>query len=238
MREPAHQPLLKHYQREPRMTVNATRPQGVDIIIPTLNRRDLLERAVTSVRNQTHEFVSLFVVDQGSTDGTQEFLTEANIAWCTELRLGAGYARATGLENTASQYVLFLDSDDWLAEDAVEILLDEISSRPLNIVFGQAVQIDISSEDERERGTIGPAPLTSTTLISRDSFKTVPGIEGDNFSFPQWVIRARHSGLSESAIQRPIAFRGLHKGNVSRQTGATKGLFDMVRAHRELAEGR
>ena len=89
----------------------------IDIIIPTYNRKQLLKRAVSSVYNQTYENWRLFIVDDGSTDGT----SEGNYGEKTQLlslkqNKGVSYARNYGIKQGQAEWLAFLDSDDeWLA---------------------------------------------------------------------------------------------------------------------------
>lgn len=85
-------------------------------IIPTYNRAKTLSRAVDSVLDQTFEDLEVLVVDDGSTDETQELLdsySDPRIRVIThETNRGANVARNTGIENARGEYVAFLDSDD------------------------------------------------------------------------------------------------------------------------------
>ncbi|MDE0091883.1 MAG: glycosyltransferase family A protein, partial [Oligoflexia bacterium] len=72
----------------------------VDIIIPSYNRKQLLKRAVTSVYKQSHQNWRLFIVDDGSTDGTSEEFY-GNKTQLLELKKnkGVSYARNYGIKN-------------------------------------------------------------------------------------------------------------------------------------------
>ena len=88
---------------------------NISIIIPTYNRLTVLGRALDSVRCQTYQNYDLVVVDDGSTDGTSDWLATAY----PEIRLiklahncGAATARNVGIAATAGETIAFLDSDD------------------------------------------------------------------------------------------------------------------------------
>ena len=90
---------------------------SVSIVLPTYNRRDVLERALTSVRDQTHDDWDLIVVDDGSTDATSSLFTERDprIRYVRQDNAGVYAARNRGLSLAVGRYVTFLDSDDeWL----------------------------------------------------------------------------------------------------------------------------
>ncbi|MDT0636366.1 glycosyltransferase family 2 protein [Spectribacter hydrogenoxidans] len=100
----------------------ATEPL-VTVIIPTHNRRELLERAVGSVRRQTHRAMEIIVADDASSDGTADAVREW-IAEDTRIRyvrreenIGAATIRNVALAVATGRYVCFLDDDDeWLPE--------------------------------------------------------------------------------------------------------------------------
>jgi hypothetical protein len=83
------------------------------VVIPTYNRRALLENALQSVWNQTFTDYEVIVVDDGSTDGTREYLTSlAGVTVLTQENRGPGAARNLAIRQAEGRYIAFLDSDD------------------------------------------------------------------------------------------------------------------------------
>lgn len=93
----------------------------VSVIIPVYNRANIISRAIRSVLRQSYLPVELLVVDDGSTDGTQDIVEK----WSevdSRVRLiehrknrGGSAARNTGIKHARGKYIAFLDSDDeWL----------------------------------------------------------------------------------------------------------------------------
>jgi glycosyltransferase involved in cell wall biosynthesis len=96
-------------------------PPKFSVIIPAYNRRQSLPRAIASVLAQTEEDIELIVVDEASTDGTQEYLAtltdpRVRVAGRTPgvapQRLGVAAARNIGLAAARGDVVTFFDSDD------------------------------------------------------------------------------------------------------------------------------
>jgi glycosyltransferase involved in cell wall biosynthesis len=104
----------------------------VAVIIPTLNRRDLVVQAVMSVMEQNYADVRCIVVDNGSTDGTGEAVKALENPRVSLLafgaRTGAAAARNAGIDAAAgASWVAFLDSDDLWAPAKLESQLAAIS---------------------------------------------------------------------------------------------------------------
>jgi len=93
----------------------------VSVIIPTYNRAHLLPRAIQTVLNQTYQDFELIVVDDGSTDNTEEIVKSFNDPCIRYIRheenKGAAAARNTGIKAAKGGFIAFQDSDDeWLPE--------------------------------------------------------------------------------------------------------------------------
>jgi glycosyltransferase involved in cell wall biosynthesis len=84
------------------------------IIITTYNRRCFLRQAICSVWEQTHTDFELIVVDDGSSDGTMDYLLSLGprVKVLRQANRGPGAARNLGVRHAAGRYVAFLDSDD------------------------------------------------------------------------------------------------------------------------------
>jgi glycosyltransferase involved in cell wall biosynthesis len=86
----------------------------ISIVIPTYNRVNFLKDTLSSVWAQTFVNYELVVVDDGSTDGTEEYLASLGdrIKFLSQPQRGPGAARNAGLQLAKGKYVAFLDSDD------------------------------------------------------------------------------------------------------------------------------
>ncbi|MDB5488346.1 MAG: glycosyltransferase family 2 protein [Reyranella sp.] len=92
----------------------------ISVVIPTYNRLWALPQAVESCRTANAN-VEIVVVDDGSTDGTWDWLqVQRDIVAIRTDNWGKDWAVESGLAAAQGEYVRFLDSDDWLCEDANE----------------------------------------------------------------------------------------------------------------------
>ena len=87
---------------------------NISVIIPTYNRKHTLKRAITSVINQSYKPIEIIVVDDGSTDGTFEWINSEYplIKLIQQLNSGVSSSRNTGINNAIGNWIALLDSDD------------------------------------------------------------------------------------------------------------------------------
>ncbi|USN47568.1 MAG: glycosyltransferase family 2 protein [Pseudobdellovibrionaceae bacterium] len=117
--------------------VQPSRGPKISVIIPTYNRRHTLERALASVWNQSYSPYEVIVVDDGSTDDTDLWLSQWDPEKVLSFRTpnqGVSAARNRAIRASKGEWLAFLDSDDeWhpeKLEKQVEVLLSK-AMRPL-----------------------------------------------------------------------------------------------------------
>ena len=95
----------------------------ISVIIPTYNRRHTLERAIDSVLSQTFEPFEMIIVDDGSEDGTRDWIKETypSIKYIYQSNNGVSSARNKGIRSSRGSWIALLDSDDeWMPEKLEE----------------------------------------------------------------------------------------------------------------------
>lgn len=105
----------------------------VSVIIPTYNRRELLEKALESVWAQRLPPQQVIVVDDGSEDGTLEWLRalkKPSLSVLDQARAGPAAARNLGLGQAIGKYVAFLDSDDTWLPEKLELQVQFLEGHP------------------------------------------------------------------------------------------------------------
>jgi glycosyltransferase involved in cell wall biosynthesis len=117
----------------------------VSICIPTYNRRNYLKETLQSVFAQIYKDYEIVIVDDGSTDGTEEMIKQLgyNVRYYWQENAGDAAARNKLIELAIGKYIAFLDSDDLLTPDAVERMTTVMQreSEPV-IVYGPYLRID------------------------------------------------------------------------------------------------
>ncbi len=132
--------------------------RSVDVVIPAYNCTATIVETLQSVFNQTHQPRCIYVVDDGSTDGTVALVKELNSPLVQVLEPGRGgvsHARNAGIKAGSSRYVAFLDSDDLWTPDKLERQIKALEQNPdCDVVHCVFQRIDVSSEVIPESITI------------------------------------------------------------------------------------
>ena len=118
----------------------------VTVIVPAWNAEKTLEASLRSVLEQSYRALRLLVINDGSTDGTERVLArlreeDPRLDFLTVTNGGPAAARNTALEQLpeGTDYVMFLDADDFLLPDAVEKAVAAADGAELT-VFGYSIQ--------------------------------------------------------------------------------------------------
>ena len=103
----------------------------VSVIIPVYNVEKYLDRCIQSVVGQTMPWLEIICVNDGSTDGSLAILEQwaekdSRIRIINKENEGLSSARNRGIEAAQGEYLLFIDSDDWIEEDTVEEALSHM----------------------------------------------------------------------------------------------------------------
>lgn len=118
----------------------------VSIIIPVYNVEKYLCKCLDSVISQTYKDIEIICVNDGSTDNSLQILTEyANkddrIKIITKPNGGLFSARHVGIAAAVGEYLLFVDSDDWIEEKLVEKTVDKIRETNADVVIFGAYSV-------------------------------------------------------------------------------------------------
>ena len=127
----------------------------ITVFTPTYNRAHLLKRVFESLQNQTDKNFIWQIVDDGSKDDTRNVVEDFKKSSSFEIQYlykkngGKHTAHNFGVENCKTDYFLILDSDDWLSEDAIEVVNKKIKKvdnlENISGIIGKKFCIDNSS---------------------------------------------------------------------------------------------
>lgn len=124
----------------------------VSIIIPVFNAEKYLSRCIDSVLSQTFPGLELILVNDGSTDQSEEiinsFIHDNRIVYLKQKNKGVSAARNLGLSRASGEYIIFVDSDDYLVLDSLDRRIEEASNTDLLISNYYRVSNDGVKEKE------------------------------------------------------------------------------------------
>jgi glycosyltransferase involved in cell wall biosynthesis len=130
-----------------------TGAQGlVSIIIPLYNCRDYIGRCIESAVNQSYESIEIIIINDGSTDGSAEICrdwarADSRIRVIDSENYGPAKARNIGIEDSRGNLIFFMDADDFIGKNALELLVTSYNQHRAELVIGDFKKIDGGSAD-------------------------------------------------------------------------------------------
>jgi glycosyltransferase involved in cell wall biosynthesis len=114
-------------------------PVKISVIIPTYNRAKLITKSINSVLNQTFHNFEVLIIDDNSTDNTEQEIAKINDHRIRYIKLenkqGSNFARNFGIEKAKGEYIAFQDSDDIFHEDKLEKQLKNLIDHQSDLDF-------------------------------------------------------------------------------------------------------
>lgn len=101
------------------------------IIVPVYNTEKYINRCLDSILNQTYKNYELIIVNDGSTDNSQKIIDKYKINSYIKENGGPGDARNYGLSKAKGDYILFVDSDDYIDENLLDTLNKSIKNEDI-----------------------------------------------------------------------------------------------------------
>jgi glycosyltransferase involved in cell wall biosynthesis len=229
----------------------------VSVIIPTFNRAQFLRLAIESVLSQTFQDFDIVVVDDESKDDTQEVVRSFGDDRIKYIRhdaaRGGSAARNTGITNSDSKYIAFLDDDDeWLPEKLeMQVDLLEKSRSKVGAVYTGHLVVDNNSGKilrewtPKRRGNIyndmfsrNWISTASSLLLRRDCFNKA-GLFDENLpSFQDYDLWIRISkDFDFEYIDKPLVKYRIHGNKIWTNLEAlNKGMELMLKKYGDSPE--
>lgn len=205
--------------------------RDVAVVVPAHDSAAFLERALTSVLDQTEKPQEIVVVDDGSTDGSHEIAQRLGIQCLRQECRGPGAARNRGIEATSAPLIAFLDADDWFAPEKLEKqvdLLHELDA-PACCSDAAVVREGVDHGSKNRNRKVPPAlaidhlladnpVICSTVLAQREAIRAAGGFDEDpalisTEDFDLWLRLARQGPLAYQDLI--LAYYRLHASSLS-----------------------
>lgn len=113
----------------------------VSVIIPIYNISPYVFQCINSATKQTYKDIEIILVNDGSTDGSIEICeyfrkTDTRVKLINQNNQGLVAARKSGINSAKGTYIFYLDGDDWIDENCIEIYMQEAQKNDSDIVIG------------------------------------------------------------------------------------------------------
>jgi glycosyltransferase involved in cell wall biosynthesis len=114
---------------------------SVSVIVPVYNSEKYLHNCIESIRNQSYKNFELILINDGSTDKSGEIcnqyaLRDNRIRVIHAKNNGPAAARNIGIENSKGEFIFFIDSDDFIENDALNLLIKSFRQHKADIIIG------------------------------------------------------------------------------------------------------
>ncbi|MCG8511122.1 MAG: glycosyltransferase, partial [Rhodospirillales bacterium] len=188
------------------MTVNAKFPQ-ISIYIVNHNYGRYIEQAIQSVLNQTCDDYELLIIDNGSTDGSEEIISRYSnhekVVTLFQDNIGLNRTNNVAIDETTGRYVMRLDADDYLHENALEVLAGTLDRRDdVGLVFPDYYLVDADGRllDILRRHNFDEVTLLdqpahgACTMIRRECLRALDGYDESYHCQDGWDLWVRFIG--------------------------------------------
>lgn len=175
----------------------------ITVIIPTADRGQLLHRAVDSVLKQSVSPSKIIVVDNGVNEVNIQFDDPRVVIVRTAPRIGPGRSRNIGARSSDTDYIAFLDDDDWWDSGYIENTIKKFEDTNVDVVVGKLKRYGIN-------GCLRDYKLfPDSPDLQRKVFFSNPGFGGQNIAMKKEIFN-EVGGFDErmpASVDRDLAAR-------------------------------
>lgn len=179
----------------------------VSIIVPMYNSEQTISRCIESVLAQSYEKLELILIDDGSTDRTEDVCRlyadrDPRISILSQKNSGPSAARNKGLVSMEGDYLLFLDADDYVSTQLIEVCINSLDDCLYDLIIFNFYLEQISDDGtlvKRSKKNIGPR------FYNKSEFRPellLDLIEGENINAP-WCKFIKTSIIRENQLAMP-----------------------------------
>lgn len=124
----------------------------VSVIIPAYNSAKTIEKTLQSVFDQDYASMEIIVVNDGSTDNTEQVLSKYydRIEYIHQANSGVSVARNTGYSAAKGEYIQYLDADDLLAKGKLSIQIEALKNTNADVAYGDWIKFTETEQAFKE----------------------------------------------------------------------------------------
>ena len=200
----------------------------ISVVVPVYNASQYLDRCIESLVNQTIKDIEIILVDDGSTDNSLSISKtwsekDERIIVLEQINRGVSSARNKGIEFSKGEFILLVDSDDWLPDGAIEFVIQEIENNPQVDVFSSVLQQYHEKDDSfhftayqgelfysglsylEKKLPSGASPrfICKRTFLNQNNLRYIPGILHED---AVWGFMMLYKASLLKIIEKPIDF--------------------------------
>lgn len=192
----------------------------VSIIVPVYNTAEYVEECIQSILSQSYKSIELVIVNDGSKDGSgdicKRYIQLPNVSYIEQENSGTTVARKKGVEESHGEWIMFVDSDDYIYKDAIETMISK--SVGVDIVVASDQRKNLRNENDiidrytyfkrmyqrQFSCTISPK-LFRKAILNKESFNIPRNlIWGEDFLFN--LLIAKNNTRPVHVCQSPMYF--------------------------------
>ena len=212
----------------------------IDIIIPNYNKAKYLNQCLDSILSQTYKSWNIYLVDDNSKDNSKEILQNyqsfdnINLFFLKENR-GPSYCRNLGIEKSSSEFIAFMDSDDFWPKDKLEKQMNNMLKNGYNFTY---TDYNFFFNDKMQNIKTSELPLfldfenfilhssmsTSSIIISRKVLGEIKfkQVQQEDYLFKCDLLR---KGEKAFKVNDTIVFYRINKNN--RSSNKLKNIYSL-----------
>jgi glycosyltransferase involved in cell wall biosynthesis len=201
---------------------------SVSVVTPSFEQAEFLEDNLQSVKTQSGAEIEHVVVDGGSTDGTVDLLEayedQYNLQWVSEPDDGQSDAINKGIEMASSEWICWVNSDDYLLPGAIETLAEAIENRRrADVVYGDYLFVDADGNEIGRKYSTPPSRFVHkhyyqftgnhSMAIRQDTVRSLGGVD-ENLDYvmdTDFLWQLLNANLEMVQVQAFIGARRLHE---------------------------
>ena len=204
------------YQKEERPLVS--------VIIPVFNGERFIKEAIENVLSQKYPALEIIIINDGSTDGTDEIINQlsVDIRYFTQNNSGPAAARNKGIRDASGEFITFLDADDLWPENNLNIMVDEMLKNPdMEVIRGYAQLMEVNKKSGCYEYVGNPKEsfpdYIGAAIYRKSAFEKV-GLFDPMLRFGEdsdWFLRAGEMKLNIKRLEETSLYVRRHGGNMT-----------------------
>lgn len=150
----------------------------ISIVIPVYNAEKYLEQCLNSIQNQTYKNFEVILVNDGSIDHSESICmnfvkVDTRFKYFTKVNGGASSARNFGLDHVLGEFITFIDADDWVDENHLEVLMNNIKENNSDMAVSSIKKFDNVSNFEFRVYSKQEKYLLNYNKLNREEFLVI-----------------------------------------------------------------